>query len=94
MPKFEVWFRKEFDGRAPEAAWLDTEYEWAGELDAFSVKDLQRILAAQTPEEPKLETPRPLRTGDVVRPHGTTTGWMLTPVGLWAQVMTFENPAT
>jgi hypothetical protein len=94
MGKFEVWFKKEFDGRAPDAAFLDLDYDWAGELEAASVKDLQRQVAVTKPEDSKLDARhRALRTGDVVHAPDDSY-WILTPVGLWASVVAFENRPT
>lgn len=91
MPTYEVWFKKDNDGRAPDAAFLDLDYQWAGELETGSVKELARYVAMTKQEDSKLDHHRVLRTGDVVRVKGAVTGWMMTPVGIWAQVPTFEN---
>ncbi len=91
MPLYEVWFKKEFDGRAPEAALLDQDYVWAGELEASTVKELHRVIQATKAEDSTLDQHRQLRTGDVVRVRGAVSAWMLTPVGIWAQVVAFES---
>lgn len=92
MPTYEVFFKREYDGRAGDSVWLDLDYVWVGEQEATSIKDLARTIATTKQEESKLEQHRPLRTGDVLRIKGEgTRAWVLTPVGIWAQVMAFES---
>jgi hypothetical protein len=91
MGTYEVWFKKEFDGRAGEAAFLDLDYLWAGEVTGVSVPDVQRQISVAKDDDATLEQHRPLRTGDVIKdPMGRY--WTLTPVGVWSEVRAFEEP--
>lgn len=87
---YEVWFKQDQDGRAPEYAFLENDYKWSGELEARSLKDLAGKMQLLDAEESGLTDHRALSVGDVVR-EGNGAYWILTPVGLWAQVTAFEG---
>jgi len=93
MPAFEVWFRKLYDGRAPEVAFLDVDYEWAGDVQAISVKDVALRVALMKPEESQLEGHRQIRTGDLVKEPEPAGGryFVFTPAGVWARVQVVEG---
>jgi len=90
MATYEVWYRKVYDGRAPEAAFIDVDYDWAGDVQASSVKDVSLCIALMKAEDSQLEGHRNIRTGDVVKdPAGHY--WAFTPSGVWARVIVVEG---
>ena len=80
--KYTIWYRNDNDGRAPEQPFLGEDYVWAGELDAFSPKDLANQLNTAKEDEEVLDKQRAFHTGDVVETGGKH--WILTPQNVWA----------
>lgn len=91
MRTFDVWYRTAEDGRAPEHAFLDVDYTWAGETKARNLRDLHMKLDRLDDDDPDLENQRPLRAGDVVR-ENSGPYWIFTPQGVWASVHAFDGP--
>jgi len=85
---FDIYYRNEFDGIAPDAAFLELDYSRAGSLDGHTPKEIHNDVesAVSDPSQAEgldLEGLRSLRAGDVlVSSQGQ--GWVLTPSLIWA----------
>jgi hypothetical protein len=91
MRTYDVWYRREQDGRAPEFAFLDVDYQYAGEIQAASLRDLLVKLGDTTVEDPDLEGQRAIQVGDVAREDSGPYS-IFTPTGIWASVQVFDGP--
>ena len=96
MPTYDIWYKRENDGRAPEYAFLEMDYKWVGEIEATSLQHLMQRLQTQVSEdeEPLLDEQRPFRVGDVVQEKvGDLPGgfWIWTPSNVWATVIAFSG---
>lgn len=90
MKIYQVWFQTGIQSRAPSDVFLDEDYSWAGEMEASSPKDLVRRLAEVDPKESELLDHKMPSTGDVLL-EDNGTGWILTPLGVWAVVNIFRE---
>ena len=91
MGTHELWYCKENNGRAPEYAFLDVDYTYAGELDLGHLRELARRLCDPDAAELALTGQRTLWVGDVVKdPAGDH--WVYTPLGFWSRVTAFDGP--
>lgn len=91
MPTYEIWFKKENDGRAPPAVFLSQDYVEAGKLEAGSPKELYRRIVAMKEDDSPLQGHRALWVGDVLRDESTQRAWILTPTLIWAQVEAYVD---
>lgn len=94
MPAYEVYYRKDNDGSAPAAVLLELDYEWAGVVEAETLKVMAQRVASMPVEESELLGHRALRTGDVATDGNRF--WVLAPLGIWASVEAFtgSSPTT
>lgn len=96
MYTYEIWLKKENDGRAPEYAFLDADFAWVGEVKARSLRDLVMKMSmvptadGEDPEELDLMEQRSLRVGDVVW-ENRAQHYVLTPQDVWARVQAFTG---
>ena len=86
--KWEVWYRKIGDGRAPSQVNLVDDYTCAGTFPAESRRLLESLLAAEPdPNAQAAGARRRIHVGDVVIDKGTGAAFIYTPIGAWASVI-------
>lgn len=86
--KWEVWYRKVGDGRAPSQVNLVEDYNCAGTFIAASRRLLEGQLAAEPdPNAHAVGAKRRIHVGDVVIDKGTGAAFIYTPIGAWASVI-------
>lgn len=90
MAAYELWYRRLYDGRAPSTVFVDVDYDWAGDVQADSVKDVALRVALMSSDSSNLEGHRAIRVGDAVKnPKGEY--YILTPTGVWSRVIAVEG---
>ena len=85
MNLYTIFYKIDFDGRAPERPPSD-QYEHAGQFQALSKKQAYAALARSGVEAPLMhQVPRALRIGDVLV-DPSDAAWILTSQLQWALV--------
>ena len=87
--KYQVWFRQNQDGRAPEVVFLE-DYKWAGEMTADSPKDLVMQIATMDDKDSELLDHRQVTIGDVLQDE-TGKSLIFTPSGVWSIIEVFSD---
>lgn len=92
MRKFEVYFRRVADNKAPEYVNLSQEYRKGGNIVADNIRRVEHVLAT-TPEITSNFTgdTRKIQIGDVVVEHGTKNAFIYTVIGAWALVKLIKD---
>ena len=84
--EYEVWYRRENDGRAPEAICL-SDYDYGGTVEASSPKEIMSRSGAvsKSDDDPDdFSNLRKLKSGDVI--IRDNNAWILTPMGIIASI--------
>lgn len=86
--KFEIWYRRVSDGRAPQFVNLQSEYLKGGVLRADSRREVEIKLAGTLDTTARIAgSRRGVKVGDVLIEHGVVTLILIyTATGAWAQV--------
>lgn len=83
---YQLYFRKLPDGRAPAVVLLYQNYDWVGEINAPTPRDVTTKIAVTDPKDsPLLDKHRNIATGDVVIDENEVAS-IMTPTGFWAIV--------
>lgn len=87
--KYDIWFRRHTDGRAPEYVALDSEYRKTGAVESVGRSGIVRAVLDK--KDQLGDEARALRVGDVaVDEEGQA--WIYTIYGQWAQVRQVVSP--
>lgn len=89
MTKYEIFYRKKNDNRAPEKVNLDLDYRKVGVVIAENLRNVEQIIFSK-PEviQGSGTESRRMQVGDVIIQHWPTKqAFIYTATGHWAGVM-------
>lgn len=94
MLRFEIWYKRVINGRAPEYVNLEQDYNFAGILVGKHKRDIEIQLSNNIALVSKsVGKPRAIQVGDVLADMTTIPFqyYIYTPLGSWSLVKVLKN---